>query len=107
FAWTFALYLEAVAVLPQLFMFQKQGKVEPFTTHFLAAQALSQVFSFIFWVSSYSELNSAQNTLKSYVGHWVIGMQVMQLIVMGDFIYHYIRCLTSGVPVQFMLSENV
>lgn len=106
-AWTFALYLEAVAVLPQLFMFQRQGKVEPFTSHFLAGQALSQAVSFIFWVSSYSELNGPQNSFRSYVGLWVIGMQVVQLIVMGDFIYHYVRCVSRGLPVQFLLSENV
>lgn len=106
-AWTFALYLEAVAVLPQLFMFQRQGKVEAFTSHFLAGQALSQAVSFIFWVSSYSELNGPQNSIRSYVGLWVIGMQVVQLIVMGDFIYHYIRCVSRGLPVQFLLSENV
>lgn len=27
-AWAYALYLESVTVLPQLFMFQKQGKVD-------------------------------------------------------------------------------
>ena len=41
--WTFALYLESVAVLPQLFMFQRDKRVEPFTTHFLAGQAASRV----------------------------------------------------------------
>lgn len=106
-AWTFALYLEAIAVLPQLFMFQKQGKVEPFTSHFLAGQALSQAISFIFWVSSYSELNGPQNSIRSYVGLWVIGMQFLQLVLMGDFIYHYVRCVSRGLPVQFLLNENV
>jgi len=41
--WTFALYLESVAVLPQLFMFQRDKRVEAFTTHFLAGQAISRV----------------------------------------------------------------
>eukprot|EP00921_Rhytidocystis_pertsovi_P020065 GHVQ01031838.1.p1 GENE.GHVQ01031838.1~~GHVQ01031838.1.p1 ORF type:complete len:286 (+),score=18.95 GHVQ01031838.1:672-1529(+) len=107
-SWTFALYLESVCVLPQLFMFQKEGKPEPFTTHFLAGQALSKALSFAFWISSYSELNGpASSLLKSYVGVWVIVMQVVQLIVMGDFIYHYLRCLSKGVPVQYILMENV
>jgi len=106
-AWTFALYLESIVCLPQLFMFQKEGKVEAFTTHFLAGQALSKVVSFIFWVASYSELSDPTKKLKAYVGIWVIGMQVVQLLVMGDFIYHYIRCLSRGVPVEFILAENV
>lgn len=106
-AWTFALYLEAFAALPQLFMFQKNGKVEPFTSHFLAGQVLSQIFSFIFWLSSYSELNGPQNSIKSYVGLWVIGMRVVQLLVMGDFTYHYVRCVSRGLPVQFLMHETV
>eukprot|EP00922_Rhytidocystis_sp_ex-Travisia-forbesii_P018579 GHVS01027589.1.p1 GENE.GHVS01027589.1~~GHVS01027589.1.p1 ORF type:complete len:285 (-),score=15.81 GHVS01027589.1:157-1011(-) len=106
-AWTFALYLESVCVLPQLFMFQKEGKPEPFTAHFLAGQALSKLLSFAFWISSYTELNGPANSLKSYVGVWVIVMQIVQLCLMGDFIYHYIRCLSKGVPVQYILMENV
>ncbi|KAF4759262.1 hypothetical protein FOZ63_014966, partial [Perkinsus olseni] len=90
-AWTYALYLESVTVLPQLFMFQKQGKVQAFTSHFLAGQALSRVCSFIFWWSSYKELNDPKYPTKAYVGYWVMLMQLLQLIVMGDFIYHYIN----------------
>lgn len=106
-AWAFALFLETTSCLPQLFMFQKQQKVEPFTTHFLAGQALSKVVSFLFWMSCYTELNDPTKRLKSYVGIWVIVMQIIQLVVMGDFIHHYIRCLSRGVSVQFILTENV
>merc|ERR1719199_1402976 len=42
-AWAFALYLESVTVLPQLFMFMKEGKAQTHTVHFLAAQALSRL----------------------------------------------------------------
>ncbi|EER20309.1 ER lumen protein retaining receptor protein, putative [Perkinsus marinus ATCC 50983] len=106
-AWAYALYLESVTVLPQLFMFQKQGKVEAFTSHFLAGQALSRVCSFIFWWSSYKELNDHRHPIKAYVGYWVMLMQLLQLIVMGDFIYHYINCLRKGVPVTHILSDVV
>jgi len=106
-AWTFALYLESFSCLPQLFLFQREGKVQPFTTHFLAGQALSKFLSFIFWFSSYSELNDPTKGLKSYVGIWVIVMQFLQLIVMGDFIWHYLRCISKGVPVAFILNDEV
>lgn len=106
-AWSFALYLEAVACLPQLFMFQKQGRVEAFTSHFLAAQALSKVMAFLFWLSTHGELNDSTTSLKNYVGYWVMAMQVLQLIVMGDFIYHYVRCLSRGLSVQYILTDTV
>merc|ERR1719174_3668357 len=108
-AWAFALYLESVTVLPQLFMFMKEGKAQPHTAHFLAAQALSRLMSFIFWASSFSELSNPDHYIKKFVGNWVVGIQLIQLLIMGDFIYHYVRCIQKGIPVSELLSssENV
>ncbi|KAG1050869.1 hypothetical protein G6F46_006133 [Rhizopus delemar] len=33
--WTFSIWLESVAILPQLFMLQKTGEAETITTHYL------------------------------------------------------------------------
>merc|ERR1740117_2092222 len=107
-AWAFALYLESVCVLPQLFQFMKEGQAQPHTSHFLAAQATAKMLSFIFWASSFSELSNPNHYIKSFVGNWVVAMQLVQLLVMGDFIYHYIRCLSKGIPVsQLLCSDNV
>lgn len=107
-AWAFALYLESVAVLPQLFQFMKEGKAQPHTSHFLFAQAVAKVLSFIFWASSFSELSNPNHYIKSFVGNWVVAMQLVQLLVMGDFIYHYIRCISKGIPVSDLLcADNV
>merc|ERR1712176_646884 len=92
-AWAFALYLESIAGMPQLFMFQREGKVEPWTAHFLAAQVVSKLLSFLFWVMSFSELSGG----RTYVGHWVVVMQLVQIVIMGDFLYQYIQCLRKGV----------
>lgn len=35
--WAFSIYLEAVAILPQLFMLQRTGEAETITTHYLFA----------------------------------------------------------------------
>lgn len=107
-AWAFALYLESVTVLPQLFMFMSQGQATTHTSHFLAAQATAKLISFTFWVSSFSELANKDHIIKSYVGHWVVAMQLVQLLVMADFIYHYVRCIRKGIPVsQLLCSDNV
>jgi len=105
-AWAFALYLESVTVLPQLFMFMKEGKAQPHTSHFLAAQAMSRLMSFIFWGSSFSELSNPDHYIKKFVGNWVVGIQLLQLIIMGDFIYHYVRCIQKGIPVSELLSST-
>jgi len=100
-AWTFALYLESVAVLCQLFMFLKEGVAQAHTTHFLAAQALAKLISFIFWAFTRSKLFlDASHPIKQYVGNWVVVLQLVQLLVMGDFIYQYLRCVSRGISLE-------
>ncbi len=38
--WSFSIWLESVAILPQLFMLQRTGEAEAITTHYLAALGL-------------------------------------------------------------------
>lgn len=38
--WAFSIYLEAVAILPQLFMLQRTGEAETITAHYLFALGL-------------------------------------------------------------------
>eukprot|EP00916_Digyalum_oweni_P008779 GHVL01014645.1.p1 GENE.GHVL01014645.1~~GHVL01014645.1.p1 ORF type:complete len:348 (+),score=32.88 GHVL01014645.1:132-1175(+) len=102
-AWTFGLNLESVAVLPQLFLFNQQKKVEPATTHFLAAQSLSRLMTFMFWWWSWQELNDASHPLRAYVGLWVLITQLAQLLVLCDFIYSYVMTIIRGGNFQDML----
>lgn len=108
-SWAFALYLESVTVLPQFFMFMKEGRAQTHTSHFLAAQALSRLMSFIFWASSFSELSNPDHHIKKFVGHWVVGIQLVQLVIMGDFCFHYVQALRKGIPVSEVMvySNNV
>ncbi|ETW40161.1 hypothetical protein PFNF135_05464 [Plasmodium falciparum NF135/5.C10] len=73
----------------------------------LVIHVIRKVLSFLFWIVSHKELNSSDNIIKSYVGFWVVIMQIVQLVLMGDFIYHYIRCLSKGVSFDNLLNENV
>lgn len=107
-AWAFALYLESVAVLCQLVMFVQEGQAAVHTSHFLAAQALAKLMSFVFWASSFSELSNPNHYIKAFVGNWVVCTQLLQIVIMGDFIYHYVRCIQQGIPVSNVLcSDNV
>jgi hypothetical protein len=108
-AWAFALYLESVAVICQFFMFMNEGRAQPHTAHFLAAQALSKFMSFIFWSSSFSELTNPNHYSRSFVGAWVVGMQMVQILIMVDFIHNYLYCMWYGIPVARVCcsEENV
>lgn len=66
-AWTFAAYLETVAVLPQFYMLQKLNKpVEEWASHFVFSLGLSRLFLFMFWFSSFHELSDRRPNVSTY-----------------------------------------
>lgn len=102
-AWAFACYLETWAVIPQLLMMKKGGKsetviVEPYTAHWMFSLALARFCHFVFWIFSYHELNTEDggNFAGSVVGYLVMLFQVLQLIIMMDYIYFYLRSAARG-----------
>lgn len=97
-AWTYAMYLESVALIPQLFMFQRQqsGVVELLTAHFVAALGFGRVMEFMFWVYSYHELaTSAGSKLPGYLALFA---QFMQLVLMLDFFWYYYLAVKNATP---------
>lgn len=48
--WTFSIYLESVAILPQLFMISKTGEAESITSHYLFAQGMYRAFYIANWI---------------------------------------------------------
>lgn len=97
-AWTYAMYLESVALIPQLYMFQKQtaGVVELLTAHFVAALGFGRVMEFLFWIYSYHELaNSSGSKLPGYLA---LFSQFMQLVLMLDFFWYYFMAVKNATP---------
>jgi len=102
-AWAFSLYLESVAMFPQIYLFTKKGgEIEAFTSHYVASQGISRLLAFIFWIFSFHELNEIHGEgwglIKSYVGHIVMLAQLIQMVILGDFVFHYLRSLQRGMP---------
>lgn len=48
--WTFSIYLEAVAILPQLFLVSKTGEAESITSHYLFALGSYRALYILNWV---------------------------------------------------------
>ena len=101
-SWTYAMYLESFAILPQLFLFQKQSKgcaiVDYLIGHFVAALGFSRVVEMGFWMNSFHEL--ADRNGNRHVGVLVLGTQIVHLVIMGDFFYFYVRSIKKGLPIQ-------
>jgi len=97
-AWTYAMYLESLSLIPQLYMFQKQatGVVELLTAHFVAALGFGRVCEFSFWIYSYHELaSSAGSRLPGYLA---LFSQFMQLVLMLDFFWYYYLAVKNATP---------
>ena len=96
------MYLETVALIPQLIVFRsKGGVIESYTSHYVALQGLSRLFSLLFWYDTYSELNDDSLTagysmFSGYVGYFVMASQITQLIIMVDYYVIYFKSLWKG-----------
>ena len=100
--WTNSMYLETVALIPQLMLFRtKGGNIESYTSHYVALQGLSRLFSLLFWYDTYVELNDDSiihgfSMFQGYVGYFIMLSQVIQLIIMCDYYYVYFKSLWKG-----------
>mmetsp|Transcript_38317 Transcript_38317/g.43185 ORF Transcript_38317/g.43185 Transcript_38317/m.43185 type:complete len:325 (+) Transcript_38317:49-1023(+) len=99
-AWTFAMYLESAALLPQLLMFQKQksGVVELLTAHFVFALGVGRVLEFTFWLYSHSELEDASGS--KLPGYLALFSQILQILMMTNFFRGYYMSMKNSTPMK-------
>eukprot|EP01147_Barroeca_monosierra_P010394 gene10394-2526_t len=86
--WAFSIYLESVAILPQLFMVTKTGEAENITSHYLFALGSYRALYILNWIDRYY-----------YEGHWdpiAVSAGIVQTILYGDFFYLYFTRGTSA-----------
>lgn len=93
--WIYSIFLECIAVYPQIILFtNKNGQIESFTAHFIAFQGLSTIFNILFWVKNFYGLNDSDSLLLGgFSGYLVIISELVQLIIIGYFIYLYFQSL--------------
>lgn len=94
-AWTAALYLESIAMVPQLFLLTKKGgEVENLSSHYIACVFVSRVLMLSFWTNSYVELKPKGSSFN-IPGYGVIGAQLLQVVIFGDFMWLYFRSVRT------------
>ena len=79
--WTFSIYLEAVAIFPQLYMLQKTGSAETITAHYLFALGIYRALYIGNWVLRYY-VESFFDPIATLAG-------IIQTILYADFFYVY------------------
>ncbi|KAF9882650.1 endoplasmic reticulum retention protein [Aspergillus nanangensis] len=79
--WTFSIWLESVAILPQLFMLQRTGEADTITTHYLFALGLYRALYIPNWIYRY--------LAESYFHPVPIVAGILQTVLYSDFFYIY------------------
>ncbi|EFX88165.1 ER lumen protein-retaining receptor-like [Daphnia pulex] len=90
--WAFSIYLEAVAILPQLFMVSKTGEAESITSHYLFALGSYRALYILNWIYRYYG-ESFQDWIAVVAG-------IVQTILYCDFFYLYITKVLKGKKLQ-------
>lgn len=106
--WTTALYLDVVAMVPQLIMMSKCKEVEALTSHFVSGTALSRVVSLFFWYHGFVELAPLDGTFN-LAGWAIILAHVLQVLLLCDFLLYYVRAVisTGSARVQIPICVDV
>merc|ERR1719335_2176783 len=94
--WTTHLYVDAVAMVPQLWMISRSGgKVQGFTAHYIAATMLSNFLSALFWFFATPDLVEDENSFN-VAGLAINGAHMVQMILLLDFGYYYGKAFLQG-----------
>ena len=80
--WTFSIYLESVAVMPQLYMISKTGEAESITSHYLFALGLYRGLYIVNWVWRFYT--------EGFYDWIAIVAGCVQTLLYCDFFYLYI-----------------
>ncbi|AMD20428.1 HDL316Cp [Eremothecium sinecaudum] len=87
--WSFSVWLESVAILPQLFMLTKAGRADTLTTHYIFALGLYRTMYIPNWIWRYYA-EKRYDRLSIVTG-------VIQTLIYSDFFYiYYKKVLREG-----------
>ncbi|KAF8870363.1 ER lumen protein retaining receptor-domain-containing protein [Infundibulicybe gibba] len=86
--WSFSIFLESVAILPQLFMLQRTGEAETITTHYLAALGAYRALYIPNWIYRY--------LTKGTVDPIAVTAGLVQTGLYIDFFYVYVTKVLQG-----------
>ncbi|KAI9820928.1 MAG: endoplasmic reticulum retention protein [Phylliscum demangeonii] len=86
--WAFSIWLESVAILPQLFMLQRTGEAETITTHYLFALGAYRAFYIPNWAYRYFA--------EGHTDPIAVVAGILQTILYSDFFWIYYTRVWQG-----------
>mmetsp|Transcript_12810 Transcript_12810/g.40899 ORF Transcript_12810/g.40899 Transcript_12810/m.40899 type:complete len:220 (-) Transcript_12810:11-670(-) len=80
--WTFSIYLEAIAIFPQLIVLQRFGEVENITSNYVFFLGAYRGLYIINWIYRY--------TTEPHYSHWIVWLAgAVQTALYADFFYYF------------------
>lgn len=86
--WTFSIWLESVAILPQLFMLQRTGEADTITTHYLFALGIYRALYIPNWIYRYF--------FEGFFHAIPVLAGIIQTVLYSDFFYIYYTKVMKG-----------
>lgn len=91
--WTFSLYLEAVAILPQLILLQRTRNIDNLTGQYVFLLGTYRAMYILNWIYRYF-------TEPNYV-HWITWISgLVQTVLYADFFYYYFLSWKNNSKLQ-------
>ncbi|KAG4179767.1 hypothetical protein ERO13_A10G125700v2 [Gossypium hirsutum] len=91
--WAFSLYLEAVAILPQLVLLQRTRNIDNLTGQYVLLLGAYRALYVLNWIYRYF-------TEENYV-HWITWVSgIVQTLLYADFFYYYFQSWKNNVKLQ-------
>lgn len=105
--WAFSIYLEAVAIMPQLLMVSKTGEAENITSHYLFALGSYRALYIVNWIYRYYT--------EGVFDRFAVFAGLIQTVLYVDFFYLYITkgalarhpCYINPHDTLFPLQHNL
>eukprot|EP00923_Selenidium_pygospionis_P059446 GHVN01104613.1.p1 GENE.GHVN01104613.1~~GHVN01104613.1.p1 ORF type:complete len:221 (-),score=10.27 GHVN01104613.1:488-1150(-) len=97
--WTFSIWLESVAILPQLVLLQELREVENLTSDYIIAMGLYRAFYILNWIYRYM--------IEHYINWvgWIGGF--IQVALYCDFFYYYALSKWYGQKLVLPYAQEV
>jgi ER lumen protein retaining receptor len=88
-AWTFSLWVETVAIIPQMLLLVRSKHVDVLSREHVFFLSVYRIFYMLNWVATLVKMRSSTTRVL-----WITG--IIQTLVYSDFIFHYIKLKVSG-----------
>lgn len=99
--WTFSIYLESIAILPQLIVLQRYREVENLTGNYVFFMGSYRFLYILNWIyRSYHETHYHHHFVVYFCG-------VLQTLLYADFFYYYVKSKAKGGKFSLPTARDV